>query len=108
MSELLFKLFDLLLGGLLEKRRERKALVQEFEALKRRVLYVGLVNDLPVELHKLRIFFIEKGLMELPGVGEFFSNWLTDPLVVMGTAAVNAFSKEAIEKLQEQLDALQL
>jgi hypothetical protein len=108
MSEILFKLFDLLLGGFLEKRREKKALVQEFESLKMRVLYMGLVNDLPVELRKLRVFFIERGLVESPSVREFFSNWLTNPVVVTGTAALNAFSKEAIEKLQEQLDALQL
>lgn len=108
MSELLFKLFDLLLGGLLEKQRERKAIVQEFETLKRRVLYVGLMNDLPVELHKLREFFIEKGLVESTGVREFFSNWLTKPVVVTGTPVANAFSKEAIEKIQEQLYALQI
>lgn len=108
MSEILFKLFDLLLGGLLEKRRARKALVQEFETLKRRVLYVGLINDLPVELHKLRVFFIERGLEESPRVREFFSNWLTNPVVVSGTAALNVFSNEAIENIQEQLDALQI
>jgi hypothetical protein len=108
MSEILFKLLDLLLGGLLEKRRERKTLVQEFEALKRRVLYVGLVNDLPVELHRLRVFFIERGLVESPGVNKFFSIWLTNPVVITGVSALNVFSKEAIEQLQEQLNALQL
>lgn len=108
MYEILFKLFDLLLGGLLEKRRERKALVQEFETLKRRVLYVGINNDLPVELHKLRAFFIERGLVESPSVREFYSNWLIIPVVVIGTASLNVFSKDAIEKLQKQLNALQI
>jgi len=108
MSEILFKLFDLILGGLLEKRRERKAIVQEFEIIKRRVIYVGLNNDLPVELHKLRVFFIERGLVESPGVRVFFSNWLTNPVVVSGAVALNAFSKEAIESLCEQLDTLQI
>jgi hypothetical protein len=108
MHELLFKLFDLLLGGLLERRRERKALIQQFEALKRRVLYIGIVNDLPVELNKLRTFIIEKGLMESPGINEFFSKWLTNPMVVTGTAALNVFSKEALEELQGELYALQL
>lgn len=108
MSEILFKLFDLLLGGLLERQRERKALVQEFEVLKSRILYVGIINDLPIELHKLRVFFIERGLVESPSVREFFSEWLTNPTVAIGAAALNVFSKEAIERLQEQLDALKL
>jgi len=108
MSEILFKLFDLLLGGLFERRREKKALVQEFEALKRRIIYVGIINDLPIELHKLRVFLIERGLVESPSVREFFSEWLTNPAVVIGAATLNVFSKEAIERLQEQLDALKL
>ena len=93
MYEILFKLLDLLLGGLLDKWREKKALGKEFEVLKRRVLYAGLVKDLPVELHKLRTFFIEKGLVERPDVMEFFSKWLTDPLVVTGTAAAECILK---------------
>lgn len=108
MSEILFKLFDSLLGGFLERRREKKALVQEFEALKRRVLYVGLVNDRPVELGKLRNFIIEKGLTASPSINEFFSKWLTNPLVITGTAALNVFSEEDIEDIQRQLDALRL
>ncbi len=108
MYEVLFKLLDLLLGGFLERRREKKVLVQEFDALKRRILHVGIVNYLPVELNKLRTFIIEKGLMESPGINEFFSKWLTNPMVVIGTAALNVFSKETIEKLQEELNALQL
>ena len=107
MSELLLKPVDLLLGWFLEGRRKKKALVEEFKGLKRRVLYVGIVNYLPVELHKLRAFFIENGLVERPGVKEFFSEWLTAPFVERGTSAVIPFSKETIEKLCEQLDALQ-
>jgi len=108
MVELLSKLLDLALGGLLQKRRERKALIREFDALKRRILYVGLINELPVELHKLREFFLEKGLVDVPGFSEFFSNWLMDPLVVTGRSVANPMSREAIVKLQGELDALQI
>lgn len=75
MYEFLFKLFDALFGSFLKKQRERKALIQQFDVLKRRILYIGLVNELPVELHKLRVFFIEKGLVEFPRVRDFFYNW---------------------------------
>ena len=108
MYEILFKLFDLLLGGFLERRRERKALLHEFEVLKRRVLYVGIVNDLPVELNKLRKFIIEKGLVESPDINEFFSDWLSNPTVVTGTPALNVFSQDAINQLMSQLDAMRL
>jgi len=108
MYEILFKLFDLSLGGFLERRRQKKVLVHEFEALKRRILYGGIVNDLPVELNKLRTFIIEKGLMESPGINEFFSKWLTNPVVVTGTAALNVFSNETLGELQVELHAWQL
>lgn len=108
MYEILFKLFDLLLGGLLERRRERKALLQEFEALKRRVLYVGIANDLPVELNKLRKFIIEKGLVESPGINEFFLDWLTNPIVVTGTPALNVFSEASTKQLMSQLAVMRL
>lgn len=108
MYEILFKLFDLLLGGFLERRRERKVLLQEFEVLKRRVLYVGIANGLPVELNKLRKFIIEKGLVESPDINEFFSDWLTNPIVVAGTPALNVFSEDAIKQLMSQLAAIRL
>lgn len=108
MFDFLFKLLDFLLAGVLEKRLEKKAVVSEFETLKRRVLSVSIVNDLPVELHKLRIFFIEKGFAECPGVTEFFSKWLTALPVVEGKSAPNVFSSSDIEKLKEQLYRLRL
>jgi len=106
--EILSKLLDLVLGGLFQKWRERKALILEFEALKRRVLYVDLINELPVELHKLREFFLEKGLVEAPRFSDFFADWLRDPLVIMGRSVANPMTRENIVRLRDELDALQL
>jgi len=108
MYEILFKLFDILLGGLLESRRARKMLIQEFETLKKRILYVGVTNDLPVELSKLRTFIIENKLTEHPGFNKFFSKWLTNPMVVAAIAALNVFSIEDIEQIQTELKVLHL
>lgn len=107
MTDLLFKLFDLLLGGLLTKWRERKTLVSEFETLKRHVVYETIVNNIPIKLNHLRSFLIEKGLVERPGIREFFSKWLTNPIVVVGVAAV-IYSRDALEELRRDLSGLQL
>jgi len=96
------------LDDLLDSDSTRRSVIEQFNALKRQVLYVSIVNDLPVELNKLRAFLIEKGLVEQTGFREFFAKWLTNPVVIMGIAAVNVFSNEAIEELRSELDALQL
>jgi len=108
MIEILVKLVDALLGGLASKWRERKAVVSELETLKRRVLYVGVTNNLPVELHRLRSFLIDHGLVERPGVQRFFARWLNAAPVVMGAPCLNAFSPEALVTLQVDLRSLRL
>jgi hypothetical protein len=82
MIEILVKLVDALLGGLVSKWRDRKALVSELETLKRRVLYVGVTNNLPVELHRLRSFLINHGLVERPGVQRFLPDGSMRPLLL--------------------------
>lgn len=67
MSEIALKFLDILLGGLLERRREKRALASKFEVLKARILAPGLVNDLPVGLAELRDFIVQNGLMGSPG-----------------------------------------
>lgn len=108
MTELLFKLFDLLLGGLMTKWRDRRAVVAELETLKRHVVYETLMNNVPVKLNNLRSFLIEKGLVERPGFREFYSKWLTNPIVVTGIPAVNVCSRDALEELRGELNGLQL
>lgn len=108
MFEILFKLFDLLLGGWLSKRREKKALVQEFEALKRDLLYNNIANYFPGKLLELRKFLIAKGLEERPGFREFFYKWLQDPWLAMKRGAANAFSARQIEDLRTDVEKLRL
>lgn len=55
MSELLFKALDFLLVGLLEKKRQRKALSGQLAALKRHISNVSAVNNYPVELARLSV-----------------------------------------------------
>jgi hypothetical protein len=83
-------------------------LMEQFDALRRNILYCGLANNIPVELHNLRSFFIEKGLIEKPGIGPFCERWLSSPSVITGMAVVNAFSREELNQLMEELNALQL
>ena len=78
-----------------------------FDAVRRGVLYCRITNNLPVELHKLRQFMIEHGLVESsPSCREFFARWLTHQLVVDGRAALNAFRPDEIDELQKELVAL--
>jgi hypothetical protein len=96
------------LGCLVSKWRERKALVSEFETLKWRILYVGVTNNFPVELHRLRSFLINHGLVEHSGVQQFFARWLNAAPIVMGAPGLNAFSREALVTLQTDLRSLRL
>ncbi len=86
----------------------KQALLEEFDVLKRRVFHFGLVNDLPVKLHNLRAFLIDKGLVEEPTIHEFFDKWLGNPIVVMGEPTLNVFTKQQIEALLTELDALRI
>lgn len=108
MTDLLLKLFDLLFGGLVKSVGARRALASQFESLKRQVLYESITNNLPVRLHHLRAFLIEHGLVDRPGIQEFFLKWLDDPVVVMGVAAIHLHSKKEVDALREDVVRLRL
>lgn len=86
------------------------ALADELEKLKRRVKYVGFVNDIPVELHKLRDFFLAADLVSKPQFSQFFSDWLSEPIVVMGepVLAPGLYGKEGLARLLAELEDLRL
>jgi hypothetical protein len=106
MTELLLKPLDFVLGGLLEKRRKRKALSEQFEALRRRLLYENVVNYISMHLAKLRKFLLDSGLVERPEFNAFYARWLTNPF--LGQPAAGMFSSEEVAELKRQLSSLQL
>lgn len=108
--ELLDKLLEKLLGWSLQKWRSHRERSSKFEELKRNVFYLRIVNNLPVELHKLRVFFIQNGLVEKQGFNEFFYNWLSQTFVEEGQAVLvpGHFSNERIAELHQELAALKL
>jgi hypothetical protein len=73
-------------------------------------MFVQVVNNLPVELHKLRAFFIETGIVTRPGFSEFYAQWLDRPAVEVGTPVLvpGFFSSERIAQLRAQLNELHL
>jgi hypothetical protein len=75
---------------------------ERFERLKREVMYVSIVNNLPVELHKLRTLFIEAGLITRPGFSEFYEQWLDQPFVEVGVPVLvpGFFSSERLAQLR--------
>jgi hypothetical protein len=83
------------------------ALRESFGLLKRRVLYVGLSNNLPVELHALREFLVTSDLMQRATFSAFFEKWLTRTPVVVGWPGLNAFTSDEVESLRQELVALQ-
>lgn len=80
----------------------------QFESLRRNVIYCNPANDLPVQLNKLRLFFLETGLIERSEVNGFFTRWLSHPFISMGMPVLNVFSLEEIVTLKKELAALQL
>lgn len=76
---------------------------RQFEELRRNVLYCGLTNRIPVELHKLRDFLIKSGVIENPPFRQFFDRWLSSPPVLLGIEVANAFSYAEIAELEKEL-----
>ena len=107
MTELLLKIADFILGGLLEKWRQRNALSDQFEALKCHVLYENLMNNYPAHLANLRRFLLDSGLVQKPAFEEFFARWLADPIVAAGRPVLGLFSSEQIVELKRELSCLQ-
>jgi len=108
MIDVLSKLLDFLFSRFIERKKEKDLLYKKFEVLKRKIKYVLITNNLPLELNKLRLYIIEGNLMDQPEIKEFYEKWLTDPVVTSGIAASNVFSEEEIEALQAELDQLHL
>lgn len=76
---------------------------KSFDMLRRRILYIGLRNDLPVELHALREFLITSDLMRNSNFLAFFEKWLTRTPVVVGWPGLNAFTSDELELLRQEL-----
>ena len=108
MTDLLFKLLDLILSGYLSKRKDKKTLSNKFYSLKRQIKYTAIANELPSKLNKLRVFIIESNLIKQPNIKTFYEKWLNDPIVASGVYASNVYSKKDIELLQSELDLLRL
>ena len=106
MGELL-ELVELVLEGLLEGRR-RKALFEQFEALKRHVIYGNLADRLPVHLAKLRGFLLGSGFVNEPKFKAFFDRWPAHPYVANGQPVLGLFSKDQIDELKRELSCLEL
>jgi hypothetical protein len=86
------------------------ALADELEKLKRHVRHVGIRNNIPVELHNLREFFLAADLVSKPGFSQFFSEWLSEPIVVLGkpVLAPGLYTTEALARLMAELEELRL
>jgi len=83
-------------------------LKNEFDVLRRNVLFCGITNDITVQLNKLRVFLLEKDLVERPEFRRFFDHWLSSPFVSLGVPVANAFTYEQIRQMEEELRSLQL
>lgn len=95
-----------LLAPFTKRCRERAAVSDQFEELRRSIRYVSITNEYPVELHKLRAFLVKSGLIEEQKFGEFFEKWLTNPVVAIGVSALNVYSNEEREQLVGGLNSL--
>jgi len=108
MTEILLKMLDILLGGLISKYKERAKLRSNFDTIKRKIIHAGIVNDLPVLLNEFRGFLVENDLTEKEGINQFFSKWLNHLLVMQGVSAVDVYSSDEISSLKSEIDQLKL
>ena len=90
------------------KRSPGAEFKNDFDVLRRNVLFCGITNNIPVELHNLRTFLVDKGLVERPEFRHFFDRWLSSPFVSLGVPVANAFTYDQIRQMEEELRGLQL
>lgn len=110
-TDALKKLYDTGKAAWTEFRRSRSPgleFKQEFDTLRRNVLYCGITSNISVELGKLRTFLVEKGLVEKSEFRRFFDRWLSSPFVSLGVPVNNAFTYEQIHQMEQELRDLQL
>jgi hypothetical protein len=110
-TDALKKLYDTCKAAWTEFRRSRSPgseFKQEFDTLRRNVLYCGITSNITVELGRLRTFLVEKGLVEKPEFRRFFDRWLSSPFVSLGVPVNNAFTYEQIRQMEQELRDLQL
>lgn len=86
----------------------REEPIRDFERIKRRILYTAIVNDLPVELHRLREFLIDRGLASRPSIAPFFKTWLERTPIQLGLPALNVFSTGEVDSLKRDIETLEL
>jgi hypothetical protein len=79
-----------------------------FGELKRRVLHTVITNNLPVELHALRKFLIDKGYTHIPRFQQFLEKWLSSVAVIIGLPALNVFTAPQISQMKEELSGLEV
>ena len=84
------------------------ALLEEFGRLRRQILHITLMNHYPAALNELRIFFIDKGLVDRPNCRPFFERWLNSPFIAMAVPAPNVFTVEQIHQMEDELRGLEL
>lgn len=90
------------------RHSEKATSQEELELLKRNVLYCPISNNIPVELHKLRAFMIQKNLVEHPKFNGFFAQWLSNPAVIAGLPCLNAFTQAELQEIDNKLRLLKL
>ncbi len=81
-------------------------LQKDFDALRRKILYCTVTNEIPLALRDLRAFLIESGLVERPAFRKFFEDWLISPFIAMGAPVPNLFTSEQIKQMTEHLRGL--
>jgi hypothetical protein len=110
-ADALKKLYDTGKAAWAEFRRSRSPgseFEQDFDTLRRNVLFCGITSNISVELGKLRTFLVEKGLVEKPEFRQFFDRWLSSPFVSLGVPVNNALTYEQIRQMEQELRDLQL
>lgn len=81
-------------------------LAKNFDAIRRRILYCSVTNEVPPALRDLRSFLIDSGLVERPAFRKFFEDWLASPFVAVGAPVPNLLAPEQLRQLLEDLTGL--
>jgi hypothetical protein len=108
MQHLLYFLLDTLLCGAISRSRKRNRVRPEFESLRARIIRGSDIDNLPVELNRLRGFLIAQQLTKHRNIRAFYTKWLTHMNVASGVPVANAYSGQQAKDLKFQLSRIEL
>jgi len=92
-----------------ETLKEKIRVKKELQTAINEIIYIGLTNNYPVALNKLRQVIVEnQSTLKNKELVNFFQKWLTHPVVENGKPVANQYTDSQRKQLRSELENVKL